>query len=101
MNGKLDYPTEKEFVYIKMEHISKEILKMENSMIKMLLSYCQMEQDIEEMFKDHSFRAMENLKKGITKAKQNTYIQGNGEMVNLMVKGKKSMEMEVSMKVLL
>ena len=88
---------EKEFVYTKMEHISKETSQMENSMIRMLSLYFQMGQNIEEMFKDHNFREKEDLNKEIRI--QNMYIMAPGKMVNLTGMGKKHLEIRASMKV--
>ena len=97
MNGKKDYPMEKEFVYTKMEHISKETSQMENSMISLLSLYFQMGQNIEEMFKNHNFRDKEGLNK--EKIIQNMYMMAPGKTVNLTDMGKKHLEIIASMKV--
>lgn len=88
---------EKEFVYTKMEHISKETSQMENSMIIVLSLYFQMGQNIEEMFKNHNFRDKEGLNK--EKIIQNMYMMAPGKTVNLTGMGKKHLEIIASMKV--
>jgi hypothetical protein len=80
-----------------MEHISKEISQMENSMMSLLSLYFQMGQNIEEMFKDHNFTDKEGLNKEIRI--QNMYMMAPGKMVNLTGMGKKHLEIIASMKV--
>jgi ssDNA-binding Zn-finger/Zn-ribbon topoisomerase 1 len=100
VNGKVVYPTERGFVYIKTEHIYKEISKMESSMTKMLILSCQMAQDIEEMSKIHKFKEKESFKKATT-TNRIMSIQECGKMVSLMAKGKNNTEMEVNIMELL